>query len=86
MCHRPTRHTVQKGVGQSVTRQKTLQKFRKDDSERKTQIAHGRGWANWSTPAILWGVVRYNGKKVAIALYLAVFVTRDRGGYDIRCV
>ena len=27
--------------------------------------------------------VRYNGKKVEIALYLAVFVTRDREGYVV---
>jgi hypothetical protein len=30
------------------------------------------------------GSVIYNGKKVKIALYLAVFVTRDREGYVLR--
>jgi Zn-dependent protease len=34
-------------------------------------------------PQRFWGgSVIYNGKKVKIALYLAVFVTRDREGYD----
>ena len=33
-------------------------------------------------PQRFWGgSVIYNGKKVKIALYLAVFVTRDREGY-----
>jgi hypothetical protein len=42
-----------KGVGISVSRQQRLQEGREDDSERKTLITHGRGWANGSTPAIL---------------------------------
>ena len=35
-------------------------------------------------PQRFWGgSVIYNGKKVKIALYLAVFVTRDREGYEL---
>ena len=35
-------------------------------------------------PQRFWGgSVKYNGEKVEIALYLAVFVTRDREGYDM---
>jgi hypothetical protein len=30
---------------------------------------------------IFGGVLKYNGKKIEIALYLVVFVTHDRGGY-----
>jgi hypothetical protein len=29
----------------------------------------------------LGGSVIYNGEKIAVALYVAVFVTRDREGY-----
>ena len=37
-------------------------------------------------PQRFWGgSVIYNGKKVKIALYLAVFVTRDREGYVDTC-
>ena len=51
-----------------------LQEGRKDDSERKTRITQGRGWANGhhATLAILGGLCKVQRKKIEIALYLGI--------------